>query len=65
MEWVTRYFLYQMRKWAGWKELAMGKGKPGHVCYAERQMDIWMRLADDANKRFSAANFHYQVIPLV
>lgn len=65
MEWVTRYFLHQMGRWAAWKELALTEGKNGHVCYAEGQMDIWMRLAEDANKRFSVTNHHYQAILLV
>ncbi|KIK05257.1 hypothetical protein K443DRAFT_91594 [Laccaria amethystina LaAM-08-1] len=39
--------------------------KHGHVCYAKGQADIWMRLADDANKKISVANLHYQIIPLV
>ena len=65
MDWVTRYFLYQMRRWAAWKELAITEGKNGHASYAEGQMDIWMRLAEDANKWFSVTNHHYQVILLV
>ena len=63
MEWVTRYFLYQMNKWSTWQKMAADQAKPGHVCYAERQKDLWNMLAIDADTRFQLSNYYYK--PLV
>ena len=60
MEWVTRYFMHQMKKWSAWSDVAAAGGKRGHVCYAEAQIDIWKRLGEDADHRFAAANSQYK-----
>ena len=65
MEWVTRFFMHQIKKWTMWKEVAVTGGKNGHVCYAEAQIDIWRRLAEDANERFAEANSQYKQLILV
>ena len=59
MEWVTRYFVHQMRKWSAWSDLAAAGGKTGHVCYAEAQIDIWKRLGEDVDKQFAEENSQY------
>jgi len=63
MEWVTRYFLYQMNKWSTWQKMAADQAKPGHICYAECQKDLWNMLAIDADDRFQLSNYYYK--PLV
>ena len=65
MEWVTRFFMHQMKKWTMWKDLAVTGMKNGHVCYAEGQIDIWKRLAEDANTRFVEANSQYKQLILL
>lgn len=65
MEWVTRFFMHQMKKWTMWKDLATTGGKNGHVCYAEAQIDIWKRLGEDADKRFAEANIQYKKLILL
>ena len=65
MEWVTRFFMHQMKKWTMWKDSAITGGKNGHVCYAEAHIDIWKRLAEDANKRFADANSQYKQLILL
>ena len=65
MEWVTRFFMLQMKKWTMWKDLAITGGKNGHVCYAEGQIDIWKRLAEDENTRFAEANSQYKQLILL
>ena len=65
MEWVTRFFMHQMKKWTMWKDLAVTGAKNGHVCYAEGQIDIWKRLAEDANTRFAEANSQYKQLILL
>ena len=64
MEWVTRFFMHQMKKWTTWRDWAVTGGKIGHVCYAEAQIDIWKRLGEDANKRFAEANSQYTKLML-
>ena len=53
MNWTRLFFLNKVKEWAELKDLA--PDKPGHVCFAEEQVNIWRQLAFRATKAFVEA----------
>lgn len=51
MEWVTRFFFFKRREWKKWLHSCQSPSS-GHVAYAERQMDMWEDLGDQAYAEF-------------
>jgi len=51
MEWVTRFFFSKRREWSTWLASCPSPSS-GHVAYAERQMDMWDDLGNQAYIEF-------------
>lgn len=53
MHWVTNYFIFRQREWLSWKMLSPDL-HGGHLAYAERQSAMWLEMAQQARRVFSA-----------
>ena len=43
-----RWFEHQINLWNKRKSMASSQGKRGHVCYAEKQVEVWQTFANRA-----------------
>jgi hypothetical protein len=69
MEWTTRYFLARATQWAALRDQVIAGGlldrSSGHVCYAERQRNMWCDFAADAQARYQAINPDFNYIATI
>jgi hypothetical protein len=62
MNWTRLFFINKAKEWARLRDLVLDK--PGHVCFAEGQINMWKELAFQATKAFINAGVMCEAITL-
>lgn len=48
LECSHRWFQQRLKTWETRRDMAKAEGKEGHVCYAEKQMEVWRKFENRA-----------------
>ena len=62
MNWTRLFFINKAKEWTRLRDLV--PEKPGHVCFAEGQINMWKGLAYQATKEFINAGVMCEAITL-
>ena len=62
MNWTRLFFINKVKDWTQLRDFVLGK--PGHVCFAEGQINMWQELSFQAMKAFINAGVMCEAITL-
>jgi hypothetical protein len=62
MQWTVRHFQHQAGKWRKWRNQAEDSDKQGAAAYAARKDVMWTKMAQHADRKFTAVSAIYQTM---
>ncbi len=60
LECSHRWFQQRLKTWESRRDMAKAEGKSGHVCDAEKQMEVWQSLQDRAESAIKTMRGPYK-----